>query len=275
MRNSLTITTRTASRLSSFFWVVILMVASSCRLCRAAAIMTRSRSALAFGSTWTTQTTTTATTANRLQRQPRHATPNLPGSSRITLGYNYNSQVFPVRNRYGIRLFSSRDDNNDDDDNSSRSGSSSGTTSFSNNRNDWVVPKFIEIPADQLEMSFVRSSGSGGQNVNKVNSQVQVRLHLQSSHWIPYEVRQRLSQREAGRINKEGVLTLHVQEHRTQVQNRKTAMHKLQEMILQAWPRPKERKLRTGLSNGTKKRRKEDKRKRGEVKKNRGPVGFD
>jgi hypothetical protein len=266
MRNILTITT------TRRLWVVILMVATSCRLCRAATA--RSRSALAFCST---STTTTAATANRL----------LPGSSssRITkkLDYNYNSfglngfssrEVVPVQNRHGIRLFSSNNNNDDYDDNSI--GSSRTTnTSFNNNRNDWVVPKFIDIPADQLEMSFVRSSGSGGQNVNKVNSQVQVRMHLSSAHLIPYEVRQRLSQREAGRINKEGFLTLHVQEHRTQIQNKKTAMLKLQEMILQAWPRPKERKLRTGLSNGTKKRRKEDKRKRGEVKKNRGPVGFD
>jgi hypothetical protein len=262
MRNSLTNTTTIR------LWVVILMVATSCRLCRAAT--TRSRSTLAFCST------SSSTTANRL----------LPGSSssRITtttrtLGYNYNSlngfssrEVVPVQHRNGIRLFSSNNDDDYDDNSSSSSGS---TTSFNNNRRDWVVPKFIDIPADQLEMSFVRSSGSGGQNVNKVNSQVQVRMHLSSAHFIPYEVRQRLSQREAGRINKEGFLTLHVQEHRTQIQNKKTALHKLQEMILQAWPRPKERKLRTGLSNGTKKRRKEDKRKRGEVKKNRGPVGFD
>lgn len=206
--------------------------------------------------------------------------------SRIpALGYNSHSlqkgfssrEVWSVRNRQGIRLFSSGNDVGDDNSRSGSgsSSSSSGTASFSNNRNDWVVPKFVNIPADSLEMSFVRSSGSGGQNVNKVNSQVQVRMHLSSAHFIPYEVRQRLSQREAGRINKEGFLTLHVQEHRTQIQNKKTALHKLQEMILQAWPRPKERKLRTGLSNGTKKRRKEDKRKRGEVKKNRGPVGFD
>jgi hypothetical protein len=262
MRNRLTITTTIR------LWVVILMVATSCRLCRAATM--RSRSAFAFCST-------SAST------RPSHATNYLSGPSRKTattssLGYNSNSlngfssrEVLPAQNRHGIRLFSSNHD--DDDDNSS--GSSRTTTSFNNNRNDWVVPKFIDIPADQLEMSFVRSSGSGGQNVNKVNSQVQVRMHLSSAHFIPYEVRQRLSQREAGRINKEGFLTLHVQEHRTQIQNKKTAMLKLQEMILQAWPRPKERKLRTGLSNGTKKRRKEDKRKRGEVKKNRGPVGFD
>lgn len=251
-----------------------MVTASSCRLCRAAfATTTRSRSALALCST---STSTPANEVNLQHRQSRATDSLWASSSRIFHALNAFSsrEVLSLRNRHGIRLFSSRNDDDDyDDDNSS--SSSGTTTSFNNNRKDWVVPKFIEIPADQLEMSFVRSSGSGGQNVNKVNSQVQVRLHLETAHWIPYEVRQRLSQREAGRINKEGVLTLHVQEHRTQVQNRKTAMHKLQEMILQAWPRPKERNLRTGLSNGTKKRRKEDKRKRGEVKKNRGPVGFD
>jgi hypothetical protein len=274
MRTSLTITTRTANTRRLWVIVILMLAITSCRLCRAgaAAFTTRSRSApLAFCST--------STTANRLQQQqPRqsHATHNIwGGSSRITI-LGYNSEVVPIQNRHGIRLFFSNNDDDDYDDDKNRS-SSSGTTSTSlnNNRNDWVVPKFIDLPADQLEMSFVRSSGSGGQNVNKVNSQVQVRLHLPTAHFIPYEVRQRLSQSEAGRINKEGFLTLHVQEHRTQIQNKKTAMHKLQAMILQAWPRPKERNLRTGLSNGTKKRRKEDKRKRGEVKKNRGPVGFD
>jgi hypothetical protein len=274
MRN--TSTTTTTSRLSFKFWVVILMVAPSCRLCRAATTHVQSRStALAFCSTSTRLTT--ASTEHRVQPRRTYATT----TTATTLGYHDNShslqngfssrEVFSVRNRQGIRLFSS-----DGDDNSSSSGISSGSaTSFSNNRNDWVVPKFVNIPADSLEMSFVRSSGSGGQNVNKVNSQVQVRLLLQEAHWIPYEVRQRLQQREAGRINKEGVLTLHCQEHRTQIQNKKTALHKLQEMILQAWPRPKERNIRTGLSQGTKRRRKEDKRKRGEVKKNRRPVGFD
>jgi protein subunit release factor B len=169
-------------------------------------------------------------------------------------------------NLQGIRLFSSHDGGYSDDD----SGSDN-----DDNDDGWKVPKFINIPEDQLDLAFVRSSGSGGQNVNKVSSQVQVRMHLQSAHWIPFEVRQRLAHQQAGRINKEGIFTLHVQEHRTQTANRKTAMNKLQGMILQAWPRPKERKLRKGLSRGTKMRRKVEKRKRGEVKKNRRSVDLD
>jgi ribosome-associated protein len=76
----------------------------------------------------------------------------------------------------------------------------------------------------------------------QVNTQVQIKLFIESAGgWIPYEVRQRLRQQQQNRINKEGYLVLQVQEHRTQTQNRKTAIAKLQEMILQAWVRPKVR----------------------------------
>ena len=125
-----------------------------------------------------------------------------------------------------------------------------------------------------MEFSFVRSSGAGGQNVNKVNSQVQMRLNVDEAYWIPYEVRQRLAQQQANRISKEGVLTLASQEHRTQIANRKTVMQKLHDMILQAWPRPKERHMRKGISIKTKEQRKEFKRRRSDVKEGRRKVDF-
>lgn len=140
--------------------------------------------------------------------------------------------------------------------------------------NGWTIPSFIRIPMDQLEMSFVRSSGAGGQNVNKVNSQVQIRLDLtNNAHWLPYEVRLRLEEQQRSRINKDNVLILAVQEHRTQTANRQSAIKKLEKMILDAWSRPNIRKQRTGVSHQAKRERVEMKRRRSQVKQNRRPVG--
>jgi protein subunit release factor B len=133
----------------------------------------------------------------------------------------------------------------------------------------WVVPKKLEIPEDKLDVSFVRSSGAGGQNVNKVSTKVEIRLHVMDAHWIPLEVRQRLQDQQANRINKEGVLSLSSQEHRTQVQNRKAVVSKLESLLLEAYPRPKIRKQRKGVSKASKARTKEDKKRRSDLKSSR------
>lgn len=139
----------------------------------------------------------------------------------------------------------------------------------------WTVPKTIDIPDDRLDISFVRSSGAGGQNVNKVNSKVELRVHVMDATWIgPEEVRRRLAEQQANRINKDGVLSLTVQEYRTQGQNKKAAIEKLRQIILQAWPRPKVRKQRTGVSKAAKERKKEFKRKRSDVKERRKKVDW-
>ena len=148
-------------------------------------------------------------------------------------------------------------------------------TSSTDHNDGWKTPTKIYIPEDQLDISFVRSSGAGGQNVNKVNTQVQLRFHVASASWMPTEVRERLRQQQASRVNKEGILNLHVQEHRTQTANRQAALQKLEGLVRQAWPRPKVRRLREGISDKTKRQRKEFKRKRKEVKEGRRPVRFD
>jgi len=145
---------------------------------------------------------------------------------------------------------------------------------FSFARSEWTVPKSVTVPEDSVEFSYVRSSGAGGQNVNKLNTKAELRFHVMAATWMPKEVRERLVQQQANRINKEGYLTLSSQEYRTQGQNRKDVVQKVESMVLQAWPRPKERKLRKGISKAAKERNKEAKRRRSDVKKNRGRVDF-
>jgi protein subunit release factor B len=137
----------------------------------------------------------------------------------------------------------------------------------------WIVPKTVDIPEDRLEVSFVRSSGSGGQNVNKVSTKVELRMHVPTANWIPREVRERLQSQQSNRISKDGYLALTSQEHRTQGMNRKAALAKLEKMLLEAWPRPTVRKQRTGVSRAAKRRNMEFKKKRSETKTNRRQVG--
>jgi peptidyl-tRNA hydrolase ICT1 len=140
--------------------------------------------------------------------------------------------------------------------------------------NSFVVPNKISIPLDQVQLSFSRSSGAGGQNVNKVETKAEIRFHVMSAMWLPLEVRQRLYNNEANRINSEGYFALSSQEYRTQHQNRKAVISKLEEICLKAYPRPKVRKIRQGLSKKTKEQRREDKRLRSQTKESRKRVDF-
>ncbi len=157
----------------------------------------------------------------------------------------------------------------------SRLNNNNSTRQFTNSANDdWNVPDIIQIPEDQLQISFSRSSGAGGQNVNKVNTKVELRFHLDSAKWIPDEVRQRLKSNESNRINNEGFMTVTSQEFRTQAQNRKDALKKLEDILRNSWARPKVRKMRKGLSKKTKENRREMKKRIGEKKASRKRVEF-
>lgn len=145
---------------------------------------------------------------------------------------------------------------------------------FSTSASEWTVPASIPIPEDQLTISFSRASGAGGQNVNKVETKVELRFHLDSASWIPSEVRQRLKSNESNRINSEGYMTVTSQEYRTQVQNRKDALRKLEEILRNSWARPKVRKMRKGLSKKAKENRLENKKKQSMKKEGRRRVDF-
>jgi peptidyl-tRNA hydrolase ICT1 len=89
----------------------------------------------------------------------------------------------------------------------------------------------ILIPVEKLEMNFSRSSGPGGQNVNKLNTKVDLRFHVATSDWMTEDCKKRLFEDYPNRINNEGFFIITSQEHRTQEMNKKEAISKLQSII--------------------------------------------
>ncbi len=129
----------------------------------------------------------------------------------------------------------------------------------------------IAIADAELDERFVRASGPGGQNVNKVSTAVELRYNVFSSS-LPDEVRMRLIALAGKRVNQEGVLLIDSREHRTQAQNREAARARLAALVLAATVRPKKRR-KTKPTKAAKERRIESKKQRGQIKSGRGKVG--
>ena len=136
-----------------------------------------------------------------------------------------------------------------------------------------VTPE-IAIDDSEIEERFIRSSGPGGQNVNKVATAVQLRFDVERSASLDDRVRERLRTIAGTRLTADGILVIDARRHRTQAQNREDARERLVELVREAAKIPRRRRA-TRPSRASQKRRVETKRQRSEQKQSRGRVGGD
>lgn len=133
-----------------------------------------------------------------------------------------------------------------------------------------VTPQ-ISIDEREIEEHFVRASGPGGQNVNKLSTAVQLRFDVRRSPSLPREVRARLERLAGARLTRDGVLVITAQRHRTQARNRDDALDRLIQLIRSAAVAPRPRRA-TKPSRAGRERRIEAKKRRASVKRLRGKM---
>ena len=131
------------------------------------------------------------------------------------------------------------------------------------------ITDHIALDESELVESFIRASGSGGQNVNKLSTAVQLRFDVRGSPSLTDEVRARLERLAGRRLTRDGVLVITAQNHRTQERNRADALDRLVELIRAAAVRPVPRRP-TKPTKASRRRRVDDKKRRGSIKALRG-----
>ncbi|ESQ75593.1 alternative ribosome rescue aminoacyl-tRNA hydrolase ArfB [Asticcacaulis sp. AC402] len=138
----------------------------------------------------------------------------------------------------------------------------------------FITPQ-LSVPDDELHESFVRASGAGGQNINKVSTAVELRFSIVNNWTLPYDVKQRLIRLGGRRVNSQGELVLFIQTHRTQDMNRKAALERFVELVQKAAEPPPPPRIRTKPTKGSVRRRLAGKAIRAGIKAGRATPGDD
>lgn len=130
-----------------------------------------------------------------------------------------------------------------------------------------MKPKFL-VPRNEIELAFSRSSGAGGQNVNKVNSKAEVRWDIASSASVPQDVLGRFLSKYKNRLDADGLVVSTSERERDRERNIEDAIGKIEEWIASVWEKPKPR-IKTKPTKGSKRRRLKEKAAHGEKKRDR------
>ena len=136
------------------------------------------------------------------------------------------------------------------------------------------ITSSVSIHEDEIQIDFIRASGPGGQNVNKVSSAAQLRFDIRSSPSLEPEVKERLVRLAGSRVTEAGVLIIEAKRYRTQEQNRFDAVQRLVTLVQKALEKPKTRR-KTRPTLASKQKRLETKRQRSEKKRMRGRLSLD